>query len=62
MVHLSRREYTQAIEDFKQALALAGNAQSESADAAQFRSHLKQAYLLSGQNDAARAVGSTTIP
>lgn len=59
MVRFQRHEYSKAIDAFRQALALSAHQASAPRQIGVFRAHLKKAYLFSGDNSAARAVGST---
>lgn len=58
-VHLKRHEYSQAVQTLKEAVELATLPDGSAADPeiiAQFRLHLMEAYLRSGQTQAAQAV------
>jgi tetratricopeptide (TPR) repeat protein len=57
MVHIKRHEYSQAVEVLSKAVQVAQmHAVPEAARLSEFRGHLKQAYRLAGQSEAAAAV------
>ena len=57
MVHIKRHEYSRAVEILSKAVQVAQlHGIPEAARLTEFRNHLKEAYRLSGQNEAAAAL------
>ena len=56
VVHLKRHEYSKAVKDLETALQLTATAPVSSETLLQFRQHLAEAYLRSGQTQAASAL------